>query len=165
MSQLVVCFIDQSILFDDVDIRENCLRMACVELQDWRLLIITPSAPCLPALYQGTQWNGSNQFLRLHSLSPCPFEPPRRGRRGLDQPRPHANSRYPSQRRRLGNYGNDASSPTSLTGDVTSEIVEDETRLGLDQSFNKFIRLVIVTFQQMSFSSHKLEINAFTKFS
>ena len=115
MSQLVVCFIDQSILFDDVDIRENCLRMACVELQDWRLLIITPSAPCLPALYQGTQWNGSNQFLRLHSLSPCPFEPPRRGRSGLDQPRPHANSRYPSQRRRLGNYGNDASSPTSLT--------------------------------------------------
>lgn len=49
-SQLVVCFIDQRILFDDVDKWENCLRMACVQLQDWRLLIITPSAPRLPAL-------------------------------------------------------------------------------------------------------------------
>ena len=39
------------------------------------------------------------------------------------------------------------------------------TRLGLDQSFNISIRLVIVTFQRMSFSSHKLKINAFTKFS
>lgn len=54
MSEHLVCFIDQSVLFDDVDIRENCLPLACVEWQDWRLLNITPSATCFPAFYQAT---------------------------------------------------------------------------------------------------------------
>ena len=50
---------------------------------------------------------------------------------GIMQPRTQASSRYPSYQRRLGTECDSARRPlqifpTSLTGDVTSEITEDD---------------------------------------
>ena len=50
---------------------------------------------------------------------------------GITQPRTQASSRYPSYQRRLGTECDSARRPlqifpTSLTGDVTSEITEDD---------------------------------------
>ena len=46
------------------------------------------------------------------------------------QPRTQACSRYPSDQRRLGTERDRRIFPTSLTGDVTSEIAEDDWERG-----------------------------------
>ena len=49
------------------------------------------------------------------------------------QPRTQACSRYPSDQRRLGTERDERIFPTSLTGDVTSEIAEDDWERGWKQ--------------------------------
>ena len=50
----------------------------------------------------------------------------------LVQPRTQASSRYPSYKRRLGTKRDKRIFPTSLTGDITSEIAEDDWERGCD---------------------------------
>ena len=66
--------------------------------------------------------------IKLSRLAVFPRQGP------ADQPRAQASSRYPSYQRRLGTECDSASPrrtfPTSLTGDVTSEIAEDDWERG-----------------------------------
>ena len=54
-------------------------------------------------------------------------------RRGEEQPRTQPCSRYPSDQRRLGTERDRRIFPTSLTGDVTSEIAEDDWERGWEK--------------------------------
>ena len=56
----------------------------------------------------------------------------------LVQPRTQASSRYPSYKRRLGTERDRRIFPTILTGDITSEIAEDDWERGCDWSIYAF---------------------------